>query len=118
MKARIDTGAGITSMHAVNITDFERDGKPWVKFIIPVSEQESVPVELPVKRYVAIKQLTNTPQRRPVVAISIKLGSLEERVDVTLTDRSEYLYRLLIGRNFLRHRAIVDVSKKFMMKQP
>lgn len=118
IKARIDTGAGITSLHAEGLRDFDRDGKPWVRFSIRDSSNEMVALELPVKRFVEIKQLTGKPQRRPVVAISVSLGSIEERVEVTLTDRSDYLYRVLIGRNFLRDNAVVDVSKKYSVIRP
>ncbi len=116
LKARIDTGAGISSLHAADLVEFDRDGKPWVKFLIPMPKQKAVPIERPVRRYVEIKQLSGKPQRRPVVSMTLKLGPVEEQVEVTLTDRSDYLYQLLIGRNFLRDRAIVDVSRRFTIK--
>ena len=118
IKARIDTGAGLSSLHTKDLITFERDGKPWVRFSIQAGKQASVMYERPVKRYISIKQHNSGPQRRPVVAMSYMLGSIEEQVDTTLTDRTEYLYQLLIGRNFLRDRAIVDVSKKFTVKIP
>lgn len=118
LKARIDTGAGISSLHASNLIEFERDGKDWVKFTIPTSKTESIALEQPVKRFVAIKQHSGEPQRRPVVLMSLTLGPIHEQIEMTLTDRSDYLYDVLIGRNFLRDRAIVDVSKKFRIKPP
>jgi hypothetical protein len=116
LKSRIDTGAGLTSMHAIDIVNFERDGKPWVKFLLPVSNKKTLPIERPVSRFVAIKQLSGKSQRRPVVAMGIKLGQIIEKVEITLTNRNEYVYPMLIGRNFLRDRAIVDVGKKFSIK--
>lgn len=113
-KARIDTGAGLSSLHAVDMVEFERDGKSWIRFSVPASETETIEYERPVKRYLSIKQHSGTPQRRPVVSMSIVLGSVEEQLDFTLTDRDGYLYRILIGRNFLRDTAIVDVSRKFI----
>lgn len=116
-KARIDTGAGLTSLHATDLVQFERDGKAWVRFAIQEGNtKQQVTVERPVKRFINIKQLSGEPQRRPIVLMTIKMGQLEERVEVTLTDRSGYLYEVLVGRNFLRDRAIVDVSKKFTTK--
>ena len=115
-KARIDTGAGISSLHAIDLTEFDRDGKPWVRFSIVLKEGGPVLVERAVKRVVEIKQLNGPSQRRPVVAMSIKLGPIEEQVEMTLTDRTDYLYQVLIGRNFLRDRAIVDVSRRFSIK--
>lgn len=113
-KARIDTGAGLTSLHAMDLIEFERDGKPWVRFTVQESTgNKQEVVERPVKRFINIKQLTGEPQRRPIVLMTINMGPLDERVEVTLTDRTGYLYEVLIGRNFLRDRAVVDVGKKF-----
>lgn len=117
-KARIDTGAGLSSIHALDVTEFERDGKGWVRFAVPKRGGEKIYFEQPVKRYINIKQLSGEPQRRPIVIMSIVLGSLEEQIEVTLSDRTGYLYEVLIGRNFLRDRAVVDVSKKFTAPLP
>jgi hypothetical protein len=116
LKARIDTGAGISSLYAIDIVELDRDGKPWVRFTIPLPDQQSITVERPVKRVVEIKQLSGTPQRRPVVIMSLRLGPVEEQVEMTLANRTDYLYPILIGRNFLKDRAIVDVSKKYIIK--
>ena len=116
LKARIDTGAGVSSMHARDLIAFERDGKPWVRFSLEDHQQKQTVIERRVKRYISIKRHVAEPQRRPVVAMTLALGSVEEQVDVTLTDRSDYLYPILIGRNFLRDRIIVDVSKKFTVQ--
>jgi hypothetical protein len=117
-KARIDTGAGLSSIHVLDVTEFERDGKNWIRFAMPKNKNENVYFERPVKRYINIKQLTGEPQRRPIVVMSMILGSLEEQIEVTLSDRTGYLYEVLIGRNFLRDRAVVDVSKKFTAALP
>lgn len=118
-KARIDTGAGLTSLHASDLVEFERDGKAWVRFAVQEKKNsDKVFIEQPVKRFINIKQLTGDPQRRPIIVMAINIGPLEERVEVTLTDRSGYLYEVLIGRNFLRDRAVVDVSRKFTTKPP
>jgi hypothetical protein len=117
-KARIDTGAELTSLQALEIVEFERDGKPWVRFKVENGDKQNVVYEQRVKRFISIKQAEGEPLRRPVVAMSIALGELEERVEVTLMDRSAMVYDVVIGRNFLRDRAVVDVSKKFTASSP
>ena len=118
LKARIDTGAGLSSINGVDIIDFERDGQRWIKFaMLDPDTKEKIYLERPVKRYKMIKQLSGPSQRRPVVSLGVKLGPIEEQVETTVTDRSGYLYQVLIGRNFLRDRVIVDVSKKFVAKR-
>lgn len=115
LKARIDTGAGITSLHAHELVEFERDGEPWVRFgLLKPGTDKPVFFERPIREYANIKQQDNTTERRPVVRMSLTIGDLEESVEVTLTDRSDYVYQVLVGRNLLRDRAIVDVRRKFI----
>ena len=115
VKSRIDTGAGISSMHGHHMVEFERDGKPWVRFaILEAKTDNPVFFERKVVRFVEIKQLDGQPQRRPVVRMSLTLGNIEENLEITLTDRTGYVYQVLVGRNFLRDRAVVDVSRKFI----
>lgn len=115
LKARIDTGAGLSSLNAVDLVPFQRDGKNWVRFnVSDPKTKKIITLEKKIKRYVNIKQLSGDYQRRPIIVMGLVLGSLEEQVELSLTDRSGYVYQLLIGRNFLRDRAIVDVSQKFI----
>lgn len=117
LKARIDTGAGLSSINGLDITDFERDGQRWIRFaLLDPETQEKVYLERPVKRQQRIKQHGGRFQSRPLVSMSVKIGSIEEQVDMTVTDRTGYIYQVLVGRNFLRDRAIVDVSDRFVAK--
>ena len=81
-----------------------------------MTASELITVERPIKRLVEIKQLAGESQRRPIVIMSLRLGSIEEQVEMTLSDRTDFVYPILIGRNFLRDRAIVDVSRKYVIK--
>jgi hypothetical protein len=118
LKARIDTGAKTSSIHAVDIREFERDGEKWVKFKLLDNNKSLTQKALPIHRIVRIKQESDTKSdRRYVVNMKLKLGDLEQLVEVSLNDRSHLNYPVLIGRNFLRGLFIVDVSKKFLLKQ-
>ncbi|MDF1831817.1 MAG: ATP-dependent zinc protease [Porticoccaceae bacterium] len=117
--ARIDTGAAGTSIHASNIVAFERDGRDWVRFQIdhPSIDTIETPnvIERPVARTVLIKQASSeTLERRLVVKMTITLGSMTEQIDVSLSERTSMTHPVLIGRNFLRNLAIVDVSQRFI----
>lgn len=114
-KARIDTGAETTSIDAVNIIEFERDGRDWVQFSVKDrNTDESVMIKAPIKRTVLIKQQGSKDIRRQVVLLTLAIGELKEEVEVTLADRENFEYPVLIGRNFLQGRALVDVSRKFL----
>jgi len=110
--ARIDTGATTTSIDAKNIERFERDGKSWIRFTIPAraDHHDDIIVERPRKRRVLIKGEGQEKERRYVVELYITIDGQGGWTEVSLTDRSAYEYQLLIGRNFLTGRAVVDVS--------
>ncbi len=116
--ARIDTGAAGTSIHASNIIAFERDGRDWVRFQIDhPSIDTPIAIERPLARTVRIKQANNKKtERRLVVKMTITLGSMTEQIDVSLSERATMTYPVLIGRNFLRNLAVVDVSQRLIAK--
>ena len=117
LKARVDTGAQTSSMGVEMLDEFERDGKPWVSFIIKRPENgEAVQFTLPVERISRIKRHGGDAQRRPVVRLRVVLGSIDHKREFTLTDRSDFKYPVLIGRNYLMDAAVVDVSKKFTVE--
>ncbi len=112
--ARVDTGAKTSSLSAEDVVEFERDGKSWVRFKFdPGEKRPAVTIEKPVERRVRIRQHLDDYQRRYVVEVRLRLGELEEIIEVSLSDRSDFEYPILIGRNFLTDNAVVDVSKQF-----
>ncbi|MEZ9058725.1 ATP-dependent zinc protease [Vibrio pelagius] len=114
-KARIDTGATTSSISAIDVVPFERDGKDWVKFKIEHDGIKSQEVSLPVERWVKIKQSSaEGTQRRAVIVASIQIGDLKDKTEFTLADRTHLKYPLLLGRSFFRDVAVVDVSKKYV----
>lgn len=115
LKARIDTGAKTTSVDARNITPFERDGKQWVRFVCIDGEKEHT-IERKVIKTVQIKQHGKAAQDRYVINMRIILGNVSQLIHVTLNDRKNYTYPILIGRNLLRDYFIVDVAKKHQLK--
>ncbi|WP_054112817.1 ATP-dependent zinc protease family protein [Marinagarivorans algicola] len=134
LKARIDTGAKSSSIHATDIQYFERDGKQWVRFNMFTHKRivkEAAPAkdgakasaqtaifEAPVVRTVKIKQASAEElDKRPVVKMRIRIGDYEDDVEFTLNKRSNMLYPVLIGRRFLQDVAIVDVGQVFIHKR-
>jgi hypothetical protein len=119
MEARIDTGADTTSIHAEEIQLLEKDGKRYVSFVlIDALTGSRYNQELRLRRRVLIKQNDGSDQRRYVVRMWLTLGDARTRIDVNLTDRSNFEYPLLIGRNFLMDTMIVDVSRHHTSHSP
>jgi hypothetical protein len=113
--ARIDTGAQTSSLNAIDIVEFERDGKPFVSFkVMHPQTGEKLELTRRLRRYVRVKELGNKEsQRRPVVRMRVVLADIDEQINFTLENRSRFKHQVLIGRNLLQDLAIVDVSKKF-----
>ena len=107
---RIDTGANSTSLDAPGLEIVNEDGQDWATFTI-----KGVPVRSKVVNYVLIKQHGAESQRRPVIMLKVTLGNVTQAVPTTLTDRSNFKYKILIGVNFLKDHFIVDVSRKYVL---
>jgi hypothetical protein len=112
LDARVDTGANKTSLGAENLQIVKEDGQDWALFSV-----KGTPVRTKVVKYVRIKQHGAPSQRRPVVRIKVTLGNVTQIVPATLTDRSNFKYKVLVGVNFLKDHFIVDVSRKYV-KEP
>jgi len=116
LDARIDTGAKRSSMHAENIVSFERDGKDWVHFEMLNNKNERIKVEKKVVRKITVKRHLEAGQERYVVKMRLNISSLSYLIELSLTDRGQYEYPILIGRNYLKGNEIVDPSKKYTQK--
>lgn len=119
LTARIDTGARTSSLNAMTLMEFERDGKPYVKFTIR-NPQTGEPIEITrrLRRIAKIKERGDREaQERPVVKMRVTVGSINELIDFTLENRSKFKHQVLIGRNLLRDLAIVDVSRSYLTKK-
>ncbi|MCL9774720.1 ATP-dependent zinc protease family protein [Vibrio methylphosphonaticus] len=117
--ARVDTGAVTSSLNATDIQIFERDGKQWVKFHLlddKAEKQEKRWIEAPVIRYVKIRQSTNEKaERRAVIELWIRVGNIHEKAQFTLADRSQMTHPILLGREFIKDIALVDVSQQYIL---
>ncbi|WP_263078856.1 RimK/LysX family protein [Endozoicomonas sp. Mp262] len=110
--AKMDTGADHSSIDARNAQIFERDGKKWVKFELHRTSKGPLPLEYPVKDTIKIKRPGEDSMERAVIEMTIRIGNITQQVRVTLNDRDDFTYPLLIGRNFIRDLAIVDVNQE------
>ncbi|MGL6162538.1 ATP-dependent zinc protease family protein [Microbulbifer sp.] len=121
LRSLVDTSAPTSSLSAQKLTPFERDGKDWIRFELTDPDEkkaEPVTIELPVKRFVRVTRPGFDSQRRPVVEMSLTVGEVTHMVEVNLTDRGASDYPLLVGRNFLKDAAVVDVSRQHVQGRP
>lgn len=113
LEARVDTGAETSSIHAENIQLLEKDGKRYVSFTLENPEtKQIIPLERRLHRRVLIKQTGDSDsERRYVVRMWVTLGKKRTWLDVSLSDRDDFEYPLLLGRNMLVDEFIVDVAR-------
>ena len=115
LKARIDTGATTSSIHAVNIVRYERDGKKWVRFNLVKPTGAKIKMEQPVQRIIKVKRHGAAEQSRPVVHLTVIMGKIKKTTPFSLVDRSNFKFPVLIGRTFLANTAIVDVNRSYIL---
>lgn len=119
MRARIDTGANTSSLDARDVRYFERDGEDWVRFKVYDRDTDTTTEhERPVARRVRIVSATEQDDSRPVVELRVEIGPVVTRSEFTLADRQKLTYPVLIGRNLLRDRMLVDVARERLLDQP
>ncbi len=114
-RARVDSGAETSSLSAKDVTEFERDGEDWVRFLFDHDRREdAVSIELPIVRTALIRQVASErAERRVVVEMDIRLGNRLQTTEFTLTDRSRMTYPVLLGRAFLMDLYIIDVAESY-----
>lgn len=115
MKGKLDTGADSSSVHAFNVEIYKRGERDnWVKFRLVGKDGRAIRYDQNVVRFVHIKTKTGGTLRRPVIHLPLCIGGKRARAEVNLADRGEFEYDILIGREFLASRILVDSSRTFM----
>ncbi|WP_243225553.1 ATP-dependent zinc protease [Microbacterium sp. CIAB417] len=117
IKAKIDTGARTSSLHAFDIEEFEREGEQWVRFRVKPwqeSQKDTTVVECPVHDRRRVRSSSGHEQERLVVCLAIRLVDRLVVSEVTLSNRDEMGFRMLIGREALRQGFAVDPARSFL----
>ncbi len=120
IKAKIDTGARTSALHAVNLERFRRRGKPWVRFEVHPHQRDldsSVSAEAVVIDERAIRNSGGLAEYRPVILARVDVGDVVLRIELTLTNRALMGFRMLLGREALRNRFCVDPGASFCHRE-
>lgn len=116
-KAKMDSGALTSSIHADNVERFSRDGKKWVRFDVTLKdtdtdEEVTKTLERPFVRRIKLYGAGGT-DRRLVVLMDICVGDQLLQEQFSLSDRADKIYGLLIGRRTMEHIGLLDVTQTF-----
>jgi hypothetical protein len=119
IKAKVDTGARTSALHAFYVEPFERDGVGWVRFKMhPLqrNEEEVVECEAPVKDQRMVRDSGGHAEMRYVIETTILIGSNPLQAELTLTDRESMKFRMLLGRTALRSNYLVDSGRSYLSR--
>jgi ribosomal protein S6--L-glutamate ligase len=118
IKARIDSGAKTSSIHAFNITTYVKDNIDWVSFEVhPVQRNDEILIrcECPIVDKRDVKSSSGTSETRYVISTPIRLGDSVWNAELTLSDRDAMGYRMLLGREAMNGRLVIDPSMKCVL---
>lgn len=119
IKARVDSGAKTSSIQANNVKVYNKGSEEWVRFEVnPIQENRSVTItcEAPLVDRRTVKSSVGISEERLVVKTAIKLGDNTHSVELTLANRDTMEYRMLLGREALNQRYIVNPAESYCMQ--
>lgn len=118
IKAKIDTGARTSSLHARDIEPFEgSDGAEWVKFKLRPDLRHpefSVDCQAPASEHRQVRSSSGELEDRFFIVTSVAVGGVEWQIEVSLTCRDQMKFRMLLGREALRGRCLVEPHTSFL----
>jgi hypothetical protein len=120
IKAKIDTGARSSSLHAIDIQTITVGGEQWVEFKVqPLQHQTDAPLHCraPIKDYRQVTDSGGHRSMRYVIETTINIGSEQFTAEVTLADRSQMMFRMLLGRTAMKNRYTVDPGRSYCASQ-
>lgn len=121
MPVRVDTGATTSSLHVDNLEEFVQDGKRWVRFDIHPDIHNVDKIITTTARLMSkktVKSSTADKERRVVIKTTFGLAGKKWKIKLTLTDRSSMSFLMLLGREAMQDRIIVDPSFDYLASTP
>ncbi|MEL7060776.1 MAG: RimK/LysX family protein [Acidobacteriota bacterium] len=124
IKAKVDTGARSSTLHAFDLEVFERAEDPatrWIRFSVHPLQHDTRQrrrVEVPLVGRRLVRPSTGELGERPVIRVRVRLGTDTFSTDVTLVRRDLMGFRMLLGRRALRGRYLVDSGRSFLLGRP
>jgi predicted deacylase len=121
LKAKIDTGARTSALHVSRMKVVDTDGgpgrRPILEITVPGGARGARPIKVraAVREYVVVRDTSGRMERRPVIETGLHIGPFKKRILVTLTNRGDMLFPMLIGRTALGPGIVVDPSRRYLL---
>ena len=120
IKAKMDTGARTSSLHATHISESEDSGIKYVTFRLKTNKNNEKKYKFfksELKEWRIVRNSGGDEEYRPVVKTRVKIGKKIMTIEITLTQRSRMSYDMLIGRTALRKKFLIDSGKSYTTKE-
>ena len=121
IKARVDSGAKTSALHAINIAPFKKESQNWVKFDInPIQNNVKTVIhcEAPLVDKRIVKSSSGFREERYVIQTNLEIGDSKWLIEMTLTNRDSMGFRMLLGREAMSGRVMVDPEQQYLLGQP
>lgn len=117
IKAKIDTGARTSCLHTAEYEVFQKDGQDWVRFTVhPIKRHDEVEThaEAIVSNYRVVRDSGGHEEGRPFIKTPLKIGDETLEIEISLSNRENMKFRMLLGRTALNKGLLVDCSKSYL----
>ncbi len=121
VKAKIDTGARTSAIHATRFRRLDVDGHAWVSFLLHPDHNDperTVEAQARLVDKRAVRSSSGAEEERFVIRTPMLLHGVRYDVEVTLTERADMGFRMLVGRRALRRRFLVDPGRSYLSSDP
>jgi hypothetical protein len=120
IRVKIDTGARTSALDVVRYELMETAGGELMATLFlaldPRHPGRFTRIHTPVLRKVIVCNTAGMREERPLVETAVRIGPVRKRIRITITDRSSMRYRMILGREALANDFLIDVSRKYLLK--
>jgi hypothetical protein len=120
IKVKIDTGAKTSALHAFQVIPFSHMGQDWVQFDLhPIQDNDFVvhTCACPIVDFRWITSSTGHRQQRFVIHTTLRIGDFSSRIEISLANRDEMGFRMLVGRDAIKGHLLVDSGHSFLLSR-
>ena len=120
IKVKIDTGARSSALHAFHLKQFQHNGTEMIRFQVHPYQRNNhytITAEAEILDWREVRNSGGHAQLRPVIETNVELGGKQWQIELTLTNRDVMGFRMLLGRQAIRRRFLVDAGGSFLQSK-